>query len=91
MPTRVGQEHHVADGEREGLTLFGNEPAGAAQDDLESRRARNGPGQLAELVALIDAGAVRVDATASRPLTELPAVHRDAEAGRTSGKAILIP
>ncbi|WP_235037038.1 hypothetical protein [Actinomadura sp. K4S16] len=70
MPTRVGQEHHVADGEREGLTLFGNEPAGAAQ---------------------IDAGAVRVDATASRPLTELPAVHRDAEAGRTSGKTILIP
>ncbi|MEU8122210.1 NADP-dependent oxidoreductase [Spirillospora sp. NPDC049024] len=53
--------------------------------------ARNDPGQLAELVSLIDAGVVRVDVTAARPLTDLPAVHRDAEAGRTSGKTILIP
>ncbi|MEV5576762.1 NADP-dependent oxidoreductase [Spirillospora sp. NPDC052269] len=53
--------------------------------------ARNDPGQLAELIALVDSGVVRVDITAARPLTELPAVHRDAEAGRTSGKTILIP
>jgi NADPH:quinone reductase-like Zn-dependent oxidoreductase len=52
---------------------------------------RDDPAQLAELVALIDGGVVRVDITAARPLTELPALHRDAEAGRTSGKTILIP
>lgn len=53
--------------------------------------ARNDPAQLAELVTLIDDGTVRVDVTATRPLAELPAVHRDAEAGRTSGKTILVP
>ncbi|GAB2864848.1 NADP-dependent oxidoreductase [Actinoallomurus bryophytorum] len=52
---------------------------------------RNDPAQLAELITLIDSGTVRVDITAARPLTELPALHRDAEAGRTSGKTILIP
>jgi NADPH:quinone reductase-like Zn-dependent oxidoreductase len=50
---------------------------------------RNDPRQLAELVALIDAGAVRVDVAATRTLVELPAVHRDAEAGRLRGKTIL--
>ncbi|GAA4604095.1 NADP-dependent oxidoreductase [Actinoplanes octamycinicus] len=53
--------------------------------------ARDDPGQLAELVALIDAGVVRVDIAGSRPLTELAAVHRDAEAGRLRGKTILTP
>ncbi|MFC4050033.1 NADP-dependent oxidoreductase [Actinomadura syzygii] len=53
--------------------------------------ARNDPAQLAELITLIDSGRVRVDITAARPLAELPAVHRDAEAGRTSGKTILVP
>ncbi|WP_380831675.1 NADP-dependent oxidoreductase [Sphaerisporangium rhizosphaerae] len=53
--------------------------------------ARNDPAQLAELITLIDSGMVRVDITAARPLTELPALHRDAEAGHTSGKTILIP
>ncbi|MEV3922230.1 NADP-dependent oxidoreductase [Actinomadura coerulea] len=53
--------------------------------------ARNDPAQLAELITLIDDGGVRVDVAAARPLAELPAVHRDAEAGRTSGKTILIP
>lgn len=53
--------------------------------------ARNDPAQLAELTTLIDTGVVRVDIAAARPFAELSAVHRDAEAGRTSGKIILIP
>nr|WP_089295751.1 NADP-dependent oxidoreductase [Actinoplanes regularis] len=53
--------------------------------------ARNDPGQLAELVALIDAGVVRVDVAGCRPLTELAAVHRDAEANRLRGKTVLTP
>ncbi|WP_197699059.1 hypothetical protein [Micromonospora inositola] len=36
--------------------------------------ARNDTSHLAALVALVDAGAVRVDITASRPLTDLAAV-----------------
>jgi NADPH:quinone reductase-like Zn-dependent oxidoreductase len=46
---------------------------------------------LAALVKLIDAGAVSVGVEASRPLTELASVHRDAEAGRISGKTIIVP
>lgn len=53
--------------------------------------ARNDPAQLAELIALIDAGVVRVDITAARSLAELAAVHRDLEAGRISGKTIVVP
>jgi NADPH:quinone reductase-like Zn-dependent oxidoreductase len=52
---------------------------------------RNDTVQLTELITLIDEGTVRVDITSARPLTELRDVHRDAEAGRTSGKTILIP
>lgn len=53
--------------------------------------ARNDTSHLAALIALVDAGAVRVDITASRPLTDLAAVHRDAESRRTRGKIILVP
>ncbi|MFI6519448.1 NADP-dependent oxidoreductase [Spirillospora sp. NPDC050679] len=52
--------------------------------------ARNDAAQLAGLVALVDAGAVRVEA-AVRPLAEAAAVHRDAEAGRVRGKVVLAP
>ncbi|WP_327092256.1 NADP-dependent oxidoreductase [Nonomuraea sp. NBC_01738] len=50
--------------------------------------ARNDPGQLAELVALIDKGVVdvRVDA---RPLESLADLHRAAERGLTRGKITL--
>ncbi|GIJ30016.1 NADPH:quinone reductase [Micromonospora qiuiae] len=53
--------------------------------------ARNDTSDLAALVRLVDAGVVRVDITASRPLTDLASVHRDAESGRTRGKIILVP
>ena len=53
--------------------------------------ARNDTSHLAALVKLVDAGAVRVDIAASRPLADLAAVHRDAESGHTRGKIILVP
>ncbi|WP_428966786.1 NADP-dependent oxidoreductase [Micromonospora fluostatini] len=53
--------------------------------------ARNEPRHLADLVRLVDAGSVRVDVSATRPLADLAAVHRDAEAGRTRGKVVLVP
>ncbi|WP_229074985.1 NADP-dependent oxidoreductase [Actinoplanes sp. DH11] len=46
---------------------------------------------LTALVKLIDAGRLRVDIAASRPLADLASVHRDAEAGRLPGKTILTP
>lgn len=52
---------------------------------------RNDTGHLTAMVQLVDAGAVRVDIAASRPLAELPSVHRDAEAGLLPGKTILLP
>ncbi|MEU5552624.1 NADP-dependent oxidoreductase [Micromonospora sp. NPDC047793] len=53
--------------------------------------ARNDTRHLGALVALVDAGAVRLDIAASRPLADLASVHRDAEAGRIRGKTILVP
>ncbi|WP_371786692.1 NADP-dependent oxidoreductase [Streptosporangium subroseum] len=52
---------------------------------------RNDIDHLAALVKLVDAGAVSVGVEASRPLAELASVHRDAEAGRISGKTIIVP
>lgn len=53
--------------------------------------APNDTTHLAELVALVDAGAVQVDISATRPLTDLAEVHREAEAGQIRGKVILVP
>ncbi|NUP25931.1 MAG: NADP-dependent oxidoreductase [Nocardia sp.] len=53
--------------------------------------ARNDPRQLAELVALVDAGELSVAITESQPLTELSAVHRRSEAGGTRGNILLVP
>ncbi|WP_344453692.1 zinc-binding dehydrogenase [Actinomadura kijaniata] len=52
--------------------------------------ARNDTAQLAALVGLVDAGAVRVEA-AARPLRELADVHRAGEAGEIAGKVVLTP
>ncbi|MBB4664249.1 NADP-dependent oxidoreductase [Conexibacter arvalis] len=53
--------------------------------------ARNDRAQLAELVALVDAGALAVDWAESLPLSELAEVHRRSEAGELRGKVVLVP
>lgn len=53
--------------------------------------ARNDTSHLTELVRLVDSGVVRVDIAASRPLTDLAEVHREAEAGAARGKIVLLP
>jgi NADPH:quinone reductase-like Zn-dependent oxidoreductase len=53
--------------------------------------ARSDAAQLAELVARVDAGHLRTDVARRRPLTDLPAVHDEAVAGRLAGKTVLIP
>jgi len=48
-------------------------------------------GQLAGLVAKVDAGELHVDVAATRPLTDLRAVHRQSDAGTLPGKVVLTP
>ncbi|GAB3473735.1 NADP-dependent oxidoreductase [Amycolatopsis cihanbeyliensis] len=47
--------------------------------------------QLAELVTRVDAGKLRIDVAARRPLADLPAVHDEAATGRLAGKTVLTP
>jgi NADPH:quinone reductase-like Zn-dependent oxidoreductase len=47
--------------------------------------------QLAQLVALVDSGKLRVDIARRVPLADLPALHAEAAAGPISGKVIVLP
>jgi NADPH:quinone reductase-like Zn-dependent oxidoreductase len=53
--------------------------------------SRSDAAQLAELVARVDAGTLKIDVAQRRPLTDLPAVHDEAVTGRLAGKTVLIP
>ena len=53
--------------------------------------SRSDAAQLAELVRRVDAGDLRIDVAARRPLTELADVHDEAVAGTLPGKTVLIP
>ena len=53
--------------------------------------ARSDAAQLANLVALVDAGDLRIEVAGRRPLTALAAVHDQAAAGRLAGKTVLTP
>ncbi|MGP4022996.1 NADP-dependent oxidoreductase [Actinomadura sp. 3N407] len=53
---------------------------------------RGDTSQLADLVARVDAGDLKIDVAQRRPLTDLAAVHNDADAGRLpAGKTVLTP
>jgi len=52
---------------------------------------RSDAAQLAELVARVDAGDLKIDVAGRRPLADLAAVHAEAAAGRLAGKTVLIP
>ncbi|MBG0566440.1 NADP-dependent oxidoreductase [Actinoplanes aureus] len=52
---------------------------------------RSDAAQLAQLVARVDAGELRIDVADRRPLSDLAAVHDDAATGRLAGKTVLIP
>jgi NADPH:quinone reductase-like Zn-dependent oxidoreductase len=51
---------------------------------------RSDAGQLAQLVALIDRGELRVDVAERVPLAELAAVHTRAAAGELPGKVVVL-
>lgn len=52
---------------------------------------RSDAAQLAQLVARVDAGDLRIDVGQRRALRELAAVHDESETGRLAGKTVLIP
>jgi NADPH:quinone reductase-like Zn-dependent oxidoreductase len=52
---------------------------------------RSDADQLAQLVALIDRGELRVDVTERVPLAELPALHARAAQGAVHGKVVVVP
>ncbi|MBC9711292.1 NADP-dependent oxidoreductase [Streptomyces sp. TRM66268-LWL] len=68
-------------------------PSGAAAPDVTSLHmvARNDPTDLSALIALVDAGKVAVDVSATYPLSRLAEVHRLGETGRIRGKVLVIP
>ncbi|MCK2220954.1 NADP-dependent oxidoreductase [Actinomadura sp. ATCC 31491] len=53
--------------------------------------ARSDAAQLAELVARVDAGELRIHVAGRRPLADLAAVHDEAASGRLAGKTVLVP
>jgi NADPH:quinone reductase-like Zn-dependent oxidoreductase len=52
---------------------------------------RSDGAQLAELVARVDAGDLKIDVARQRPLTDLAAVHDEAVPWRLAGKTVMIP
>jgi NADPH:quinone reductase-like Zn-dependent oxidoreductase len=52
---------------------------------------RSDAAQLARLVAMVDAGELRVDVAERVPLAELASVHARAAAGQLSGKVVVVP
>jgi NADPH:quinone reductase-like Zn-dependent oxidoreductase len=52
---------------------------------------RSDAARLAELVARVDTGDLKINVAERRPLTDLAAVHDEAAAGRLSGKTVLTP
>ncbi|RSM38847.1 NADP-dependent oxidoreductase [Amycolatopsis balhimycina DSM 5908] len=52
---------------------------------------RSDAGQLAQLVALVDSGELRVDVAERVPMPELPALHARAADGAVHGKVVVVP
>jgi NADPH:quinone reductase-like Zn-dependent oxidoreductase len=68
----------------------------AQSDDARGVRAtpmnvRSDAAQLADIVAKVDAGEIRVDVSDTRPLADIAAVHEESAAGKIRGKVVLVP
>jgi NADPH:quinone reductase-like Zn-dependent oxidoreductase len=94
---RTGQEETVrlaglaADGGAFVSTTFPDLDDAGRGVRVVSVFSRSDAAQLAELVRRVDAGDLRIDVAARRPLTELADVHDEAVAGTLPGKTVLIP
>ncbi|WP_106213934.1 zinc-binding dehydrogenase [Kineococcus rhizosphaerae] len=68
------------------LTTPGDEARGVTPLTVFVRPNRE---RLAELVSLVDEGALRVEVTRRIPLDDLPALHAEGAAGRIAGKVVV--
>ena len=95
VPTSPEETAALADLAADGGTLVSTTTPGPDNAGRGVRTARvftrSDAAQLAELVARIDAGDLKIAVAQRRPLTDLPAVHDQAAAGQLTGKTILIP
>jgi NADPH:quinone reductase-like Zn-dependent oxidoreductase len=80
----------VADGAFISTTTSGPEDAGRGVRTLRIF-VRSDPDQLADLVARVDAGDLKIDVAERRPLRDLAAVHAQAATRRLADKTVLIP
>jgi NADPH:quinone reductase-like Zn-dependent oxidoreductase len=71
--------------------MLGCAYASTSKQAREGARSCSDAAQLAELVARVDGGVLRIEVAERRPLTDLAAVHDQATAGRLSGKTVLTP
>lgn len=82
---------------REGGVVVNTVPGTPAPaDEARGVRAvdvfvRNDAEQLAHLVALVEAGDLRIDVARRVPLAELAGVHAEADAGTLRGKVVVVP
>jgi len=71
--------------------------ASPTQDDPErkvraiSMSVRSDAAQLARIVVRVDAGALRIDISATYPLSDSALVHEQSDAGKIRGKVLLVP
>ncbi|MFJ1785028.1 zinc-binding dehydrogenase [Streptomyces anulatus] len=81
---------HVADGGVSASTAgpIPEDPARGVRG--ASLWVRSDGAQLAELVAKVDAGKLRIHVAAHRPVAELAAVHEEAGAGLLTGKTVVL-
>jgi NADPH:quinone reductase-like Zn-dependent oxidoreductase len=74
-----------------GVLVSATTPAGRLPSGGVHFIVRNDTADLSAMLDLVAAGAIRIDIAARRPLTDLPAVHAEAEAGTLPGKTLLLP
>lgn len=80
---------------RTGGVVLGTVPTAMPEETSDVRVTvvfvRSDADQLADLVAMVDAGELHVDVAERLPLSEWPAVHVRADAGALPGKVVLLP
>ncbi|MFC0625099.1 NADP-dependent oxidoreductase [Kribbella deserti] len=89
------QLHELLDRVRPGGVFVTTVPPGLESVEGDVRAVtmfvRSDVGQLAGLVAKVDAGELRIDVSARYPLAELARVHQLSDAGKLPGKVVVTP
>lgn len=77
-----------------GVLVSATSPGGAFPDRhvrVVFFSVRSAPAQLAQVIQRVDAGRLKLDISARRPLADTPLIHQQSEAGAIRGRVVLIP